>query len=179
MSLLARLRKRQSESCATVTVATFATKEVETMCTVASVATVTVAKFPEAQNEPIAPMTSAEEKSIRSWLAQVGETDLVIISDLLTKCQTDILARQDVIAWEAKHRDSDSWNDDRRSCEQCANLFLGRCMAAFRGELRGGRSYEPVQHIPRRCEGYVPQADDLDRRLGKERWPGLIPTEKQ
>jgi hypothetical protein len=174
MSLLARLRKRQSEACATATVATLATKEVEKRCSVACVATVTVAKFPEAQNEPVIPMTCDEEQSVRSWLAQVGENDPVIISDLLIQCQTDIVARQYVIKLESNYKASYSWNDDRRTCQQCVNLIGENCAAAFRGELRTGRNYEPVKDILRRCEGYDPQMDDADRRLGKERWSGLV-----
>lgn len=63
--------------------------------------------------------------------------------------------------------------DDRRACIQCANLTArGLCLAARRGEIVASRSYQPVRDIPRRCEGYVPGADDADRRRGLERWPG-------
>jgi hypothetical protein len=66
-------------------------------------------------------------------------------------------------------------DDDRRICTQCANLTgRGLCLAARRGEIVASRSYEPIRDLPRRCEGYMPGADDADRRLGLERWPGLI-----
>lgn len=67
----------------------------------------------------------------------------------------------------------DSYPDDRRTCEQCANLDGRRCLAAWRGEIVANRDYEPVRDIPRRCEGYAPGADDLDTRPGRERWPQL------
>ena len=66
-------------------------------------------------------------------------------------------------------------DDDRRACTQCANLTgRGLCLAARRGEIVASRSYEPIRDLPRRCEGYMPGADDADRRPGLERWPGLI-----
>ena len=68
-------------------------------------------------------------------------------------------------------------DDDRRTCTRCANLTeRGLCLAAWRGEIVASRRYEPINDIPRRCEGYVAGADDLDRRPGRERWPGLTDT---
>ena len=65
--------------------------------------------------------------------------------------------------------------DDRRFCGQCGNLRGLQCLAARRGEIAAAsRSYEPVDDIPRRCEGYAPKLDDPDRRHGRERWPGLL-----
>jgi hypothetical protein len=65
--------------------------------------------------------------------------------------------------------------DDRRTCRECANLAKsGRCLAAGRGELVAtARDYRPPPGRPHRCEGYVPGAEDPDRRAGRERWPGL------
>ncbi len=66
-------------------------------------------------------------------------------------------------------------DDDRRICEQCANLTeRGLCLAARHGEIRASRSYEPIRDLPQRCEGYAPGPADVDRRPGRERWPGLI-----
>lgn len=63
--------------------------------------------------------------------------------------------------------------DNRRRCDQCANLTkAGKCIAWQAVNVR--RGYEPVRDIPRRCEGYQPGLDDPDRRHGRERWPGLI-----
>ena len=68
-----------------------------------------------------------------------------------------------------------AWSeDDRRRCEQCANLVGRRCLAAKRGEIVASRNYEPIHDILKRCEGYAPGTDDPDRRHGSERWSGLI-----
>jgi len=65
-------------------------------------------------------------------------------------------------------------DDDRRHCAECVNLTPGgRCLAARRGEIAASRNYQPLEDIPRRCEGYAPKADDPDQRPGRERWPGL------
>jgi hypothetical protein len=59
--------------------------------------------------------------------------------------------------------------DDRRPCRQCTNLAgNGRCLAAWRGELRPiaepgrlyvfGRSYSPVPDMPHRCEAFQERA---------------------
>ncbi len=66
-------------------------------------------------------------------------------------------------------------DDNRRTCDQCANLTgRGLCLAARRGEIVASRSYEPIRELLRRCEGYMPGVNDADRRSGLERWPGLI-----
>lgn len=68
-----------------------------------------------------------------------------------------------------------SSEDDRRHCSQCNNLTSsGLCLAAYKGEIIASRNYHPCDHIPRRCEGYLPKRDSIDRRTGKERWPWLI-----
>lgn len=66
--------------------------------------------------------------------------------------------------------------DDRRTCDQCANLIARRCQAAKRGEIVASRNYEPIRDRPWRCEGYAPGPEDTDRRPGRERWPGLTDT---
>jgi len=75
--------------------------------------------------------------------------------------------------------------DDRRTCQQCANLDhqrgrdgFRRCAAARRGELPyiASRDYSPVPDVPKRCEGFAPMPDDPDRRTDRERWPELIPN---
>lgn len=63
---------------------------------------------------------------------------------------------------ESDTPEPDPFPDDRRTCEQCANLAGTRCLAAWRGEIVASRDYEPVRDLPRRCEGYVPGADDPD-----------------
>lgn len=56
-------------------------------------------------------------------------------------------------------------HDDRRRCDQCANLSPGGKCAAWQA-VGARRGYEPVRDIPRRCEGYAPGPDDPDRRGG-------------
>ena len=65
---------------------------------------------------------------------------------------------------------------DLRPCLWCHNLARsGRCMAAWRGELRAARDWEPTfPGQPQRCIGYSPPADDPDQRPGRERWPELV-----
>jgi|GEM_PF-1148535 len=68
--------------------------------------------------------------------------------------------------------------DDRRHCAECANLSAGRCLAAWRGEIKAAKLYKPQDDLPRRCEGYAPKANDPDQRTGKQRWPTLNPPSK-
>ncbi len=72
----------------------------------------------------------------------------------------------------------DEWGD-LRPCLLCRNLTqIGLCLSARRGELRGARDYAPTfPGQPRRCIGYAPKADDVDRRPGYERWPELVETQ--
>ena len=68
----------------------------------------------------------------------------------------------------------DKW-DDLRPCPLCRNLTqMGRCLAAWRGELRAARDYAPTFPAqPRRCIGYDPRPDDPDQSHGRDRWPEL------
>lgn len=67
---------------------------------------------------------------------------------------------------EAEARADLTFDDDRRTCRQCANLDEARCLAAWRGEIVASRNYEPVRDLPRRCEGYVPSQRDPMPRQG-------------
>jgi hypothetical protein len=62
---------------------------------------------------------------------------------------------------------------DLRPCLWCRNLTrAGYCLAAWHGELKAARDYQPpLPGNPTRCVGYLPQADDPDQRPGFERWP--------
>jgi len=66
--------------------------------------------------------------------------------------------------------------DDRRTCQQCANLSLqGRCLAAWRGERPWGAhsDYSPAPDLLQHCASYLPGPADMDRRRGCDRWPNL------
>jgi hypothetical protein len=69
----------------------------------------------------------------------------------------------------------EEWGD-LRPCLLCRNLSpSGRCLAAWRGELRAARDWGPTfPEQPQRCIGYAPKADDPDQRPGRERWPELM-----
>lgn len=131
-----------------------------------------VPKTGEAEN--LLPVTTAEEAAIRAWLAHIEETDEAIIVIVLDQCRADAGAlRYFLRRAEEVSRPVD--DDDRRRCDQCANLTgRGLCLAARRGEIVASRNYEPVRDFPRRCEGYAPGPDDSDKRPGRARWPGLI-----
>jgi len=129
--------------------------------------------------QPSAPMTASDETVIRAWLALIEETDPATIAEVIGQCQWDLDARDYFTCQAAadnlqKNRRDAAFDDDRRTCDQCANLIARRCQAAKRGEIVASLNYEPIRDLPRRCEGYAPGADDTDRRHGRERWPGLI-----
>lgn len=65
---------------------------------------------------------------------------------------------------------------DLRPCLWCRNFTRsGRCLAAWRGDLRAARDWMPTfPELPQRCIGYDPPADDPDQRTGRERWPEMV-----
>ena len=131
--------------------------------------------------QPSAPLTASDETAIRAWLALIEETDPATIAEVIGQCQRDADARDYFTGRAAadnlqKNEGNAAFDDDRRTCDQCANLIARRCQAAKRGEIVASRNYEPIRDLPRRCEGYAPGAADADRRPGRERWPGLTDT---
>lgn len=135
--------------------------------------------FTPSIRQPSEPLTACEETAIRAWLALIEETDPATIAEVIGQCQQDADARDYFTGRAAaenlqKNRADAAFDDDRRTCDQCANLIARRCQAAKRGEIVASRNYEPIRDLPRRCEGYAPGAEDPDRRHGRERWPRLI-----
>jgi hypothetical protein len=125
-----------------------------------------------------APMTACEETAIRAWLALVEETAPATIAEVIGQCQRDADARDYFTRRAAAELPKpDAFPDDRRTCDQCANLIARRCQAAKRGEIVAGRNYEPISDLPRRCEGYAPRASDPDQRAGADRWPGIVESD--
>lgn len=179
MTLLALIRKGGLAKVATATPATVATEGAEGAGTVAAVASVAVANPPAPEREspkstPAAPMTAEEEAAIRAWMAHIEETNPAIIAEALDQCRADTEALAYFLHRAEEVPRPLDFDDDRRHCADCANLTpSGLCLAAQRGEITASRTYQPVDHIPRRCEGYAPGADDPDRRPGSERWPNL------
>lgn len=127
----------------------------------------------EAPAQAHVPMTTGEQAEILAWLAHIEETDGAIIAEVLSQCRADMAARA-YFVWrscEMPHPIADE--DDRRRCNQCANLTArGLCLAARRGEILASRNYEPVRDLPCRCDGYLPGPSDPDRRAGRDRWRG-------
>lgn len=89
-------------------------------------------------------------------------------------CTLDTSDTPQNINSESETPEPETFPDDRRTCDRCANLEGWRCLAAWRCEIVANRDYEPVRDIPRRCEGYAPGAGDPDTRPGRERWPHLL-----
>ncbi|MBK9955722.1 MAG: hypothetical protein IPP18_11435 [Rhodocyclaceae bacterium] len=113
--------------------------------------------------QPSAPLTASEETAIRAWLALIEETDPATIAEVIGQCQRDAEARDYFTGRAAadnlqKNGADAAFDDDRRTCDQCANLIARRCQAAKRGEIVASRNYEPIRDLPRRCEGYAPGA---------------------
>ena len=143
-----------------------------------------LAQFPDAvaaepavnsTGDALPALTAEDETAIRVWLALIEETDPATIAEVIGQCQQDADARHYFTRRAAAELSkSDPYPDDRRTCNQCANLIANRCQAAKRGEIVASRNYEPIRDLPRRCEGYVPGAGDPDSRPGRERWPELI-----
>lgn len=179
MTLSALIRKRDTGNLATAIPAIpaipaiSATQPKEEAATVARIATVAVANPKEEKAAPC--MTAEEEKAIRAWLALIEENAPAMIADVIEGCQRDADTRAYFLGRSAAELPKpDPFPDDRRTCNQCANLIARRCQAAKRGEIVASRNYEPIRDLPRRCEGYAPGQIDPDRRHGRERWPGLI-----
>ena len=118
-------------------------------------------------------MTTSEETAICAWLAMLWKTDPSTINEVIVQSQQDADAR-DYFTGRAIAELPIPIPDDRRTCNQCANLIARRCTAAKRGEIVANRNHEPIHDLLRRCEGYVPRATDTDRRPGRERWPELL-----
>lgn len=134
----------------------------------------------EAANEATVSMTPEEETAIRAWLAHTEETALATIADVLDRCRVDLNERKILLRWADEAPRPLAVDDDRRRCDQCANLTgRGLCLAARRDEINAARIHEPVPDLLQRCVGYMPKASDADQRPGHERWPGLIQIQKR
>ncbi len=133
----------------------------------------------KAVKEAAISMTPEEEATIRAWLAHIEESDQATIADVLDKCHADLNERKILLRWAEEVPRPLAFDNDRRRCDQCANLTeRGLCLAARRGEINASRIYEPIRDLLQRCVGYMPKATDPDQRPGRERWPGLIQSQK-
>ncbi len=185
MTLANLIRQRDTGNIATAIPATSATEAGQEGETVAGIASVAVASSKEtsaakhvkvgARDTANVSMTADQERAICAWLELIGETDAATMADVLDQCRRDADARDYFTGQAAAELPKpDFFPDDRRTCNQCANLIARRCQSAKRGEIVASRNYEPIRELPRRCEGYEPRPNDPDRGHGRERWPGLI-----
>lgn len=185
MSLLSKLRKAREERLATAIPAISATQPKGQATTVARIATVAVANPTDGK--------TADAVTSWGWLLHFADREPLEVYCNPDATHAGILERYpDALAAEPiperitpTDAEAVAWptlittDDQRRTCDQCANLARRRCLAAWRGEIVASRDYEPVRDIPRRCEGYAPGADDPDTRQGRERWPELIQKESE
>jgi hypothetical protein len=109
--------------------------------------------------QPSAPLTASEETAIRAWLALIEETDAAMIAEVIEQCQRDTDARDYFIQRaQAEVPKPEPFSDDRRTCNECANLRGRVCTIASPGGLASARKgYEPNRNLLRRCEGYSSQ----------------------
>ena len=134
-----------------------------------------VATFDEA---PAAPRANAELQAMAQATHSGPQTSQFKDEEMLPRKHTITPDARDYFTGRAALAlpKTDPFPDDRRTCDQCANLIARRCQAAKRGEIVASQNYEPIRDLPRRCEGYAPGEGDTDRRPGRERWPGLTDT---
>jgi hypothetical protein len=133
--------------------------------------------FEPTVQRPDAPLSAEDELRVRRWLDHIDETDPTTIAEVLHACEADAAAR----AYFLGRAGEAGPDDDRRTCRQCCNLsWSGLCLAAHRGEVPAtSRDHHPIPDRLHRCVGYVPNHKDMDRRLGIERWPGMLILEQQ
>ncbi|WP_291981806.1 hypothetical protein [Candidatus Accumulibacter sp. ACC005] len=112
--------------------------------------------------EGAAPITCHQESAVVGWLADIGETDHAIATDVLIRCKQDSEARAYYLG-RARRAVGDGL-DDRRFCTQCENLRSGVCSVAKPGGVVSApRGYRPVPDILHRCAGYSPTTNCLTR----------------
>lgn len=112
--------------------------------------------------EGAAPITADQEAEVVPWLAEIGETDHAITTDVLSRCKQDSEARAYYLA-RARGAVGDDL-DDRRFCTQCENLRSGVCSVAKPGgAVSAPRGYRPVPDMLHRCAGYSPNSNCLTR----------------
>lgn len=122
-------------------------------------------------NELAGNMRQSEHALLVQWLAHIGETDQAEVAHFLVLCQHNLSDKQWFLAKAKRDMPITAVPDERRTCQQCANLTpRGICLAAHRGEISASRSFSPVTTIPMRCKGFAPGSADRDKRAGMARW---------
>ena len=117
-------------------------------------------------------LSAVEELAIRQWLAQIGETDPLTITEAIERCRREADARETFLRVALAALPAPDSSDDRRLCLQCRNLSGARCLAYK--QIGAGSRYEPFLDQKLRCVAYAPDSTDPDQRSGLQRWPGLL-----
>jgi hypothetical protein len=80
-------------------------------------------------------LKSKEREIILAWLEAIGERNAEAIAKVIRQCQEDVAAHNYFLGMAMAHKaTSTGGEDDRRYCNQCANLSsTGQCMAAWQG----------------------------------------------
>ena len=122
---------------------------------------------------------ATDDDAREAWEERAGimEYDGEMTRAEAERAATTLMTARQAAAAHSRRRSAlpGDWGD-LRPCTWCRNLTRsGRCLAAWRGELRASREYEPTfPGQPHRCIGYVPRDDDPERTTGRERWPELV-----
>jgi hypothetical protein len=102
------------------------------------------------------PLTAAEESALQRWLAQIGETDVPTVAEVLRKCRSDADAREYFLTKAGVLRSNDP-GDDRVRCTECRNFtYSGVCsIARPGGDVSAQVGYRPAgATMLQRCVGY-------------------------
>lgn len=95
-------------------------------------------------------LSACERQKLLVYLAEIEETDPIVIDEVLTVCSKDQDKRQWLLQWadrilSAKPIDS---LDNRHFCRNCSHLG---------GELCTRHQFRPVDDLPRRCADFLPK----------------------
>ena len=143
MSLLSKLREKQSGKFATATVATFATQPSIEAATVAKIARIAVANPRNAETTiHRASSHTPEELEVLAWLGAIGEHDPLVIAETIDKCRAQPCQHFQffgrVTAGAMNRTFCILWICDSDSCDSCDSprLFAVRCRKCRRCRSR-------------------------------------------
>ncbi|WP_083960459.1 hypothetical protein, partial [Methylomonas lenta] len=95
-------------------------------------------------------LSACERQKLLAYLAEIEETDPIVIDEVLTVCSKDPEKRQWLLQWAdrilpAKPIDT---LDNRHFCRGCSHLG---------GELCTRHQFRSVDDLPRRCADFLPK----------------------
>ena len=111
-------------------------------------------------------LTETDVALLRTWLTSVGESDLAVVDGLLNRCGVDDAAREYFLSHALGAPKQVGLEDDRRVCNDCANLKGRVCSIAYPGGLvSANRGYRPIRDVLHRCAAYKQSAVGTDVSL--------------